>query len=99
MSEIPAGAIRFNSDSHKLEYWNGSTWFQIHTATPDIANTGDRLPGPRGIIAGGRVSAPAFTDLIEYVNISSMGNALDFGDLTAAASEGSGCSDSHGGLG
>ena len=41
MSEIPAGAMRFNSDSQKLEYWNGSAWFQVHTATPDLASAGD----------------------------------------------------------
>jgi hypothetical protein len=78
MSEIPAGAMRFNSDSQKLEYWNGSAWFQVHTATPNLARGAEPTPGPRGIIAGGRVSAPAFSDLIEYVNISSMGNAVDF---------------------
>ena len=43
MSEIPAGAMRFNSDSQKLEYWNGSAWFQVHTATPNLASSGDRL--------------------------------------------------------
>ena len=76
--EIPAGAMRFNSDSQKLEYWNGSAWFQVHTATPNLATAGDREPGPRGIIAGGRVSAPSFSDLIEYVNIASLGDAVDF---------------------
>ena len=53
-------------------------WFQVHTATPNLARGAEPTPGPRGIIAGGRVSAPAFSDLIEYVNISSMGNAVDF---------------------
>ena len=53
MSEIPAGAMRFNSDSQKLEYWNGSAWFQVHTATPNLANAGDPTPGPRGLIGGG----------------------------------------------
>ena len=31
--EIPLGAMRFNSDSQKLEYWNGSAWLQVHTLT------------------------------------------------------------------
>ena len=44
MSEIPSGAMRFNSDSQKLEYWNGSAWFQVHTATPNLAIAGDREP-------------------------------------------------------
>ena len=28
---VPLGAIRFNSDSNKLEYWMGSAWMQIVT--------------------------------------------------------------------
>ena len=53
MSEIPAGAMRFNSDSQKLEYWNGSAWFQVHTATPNLASAGDVTVGARGFWAGG----------------------------------------------
>ena len=86
MSEIPAGAMRFNSDSQKLEYWNGSAWFQVHTATPDLASAGDPTPGARGIIGGGGFNVPttSYRDSIEYVNISSAGNAKDFGDLNVA---------------
>jgi len=86
MSEIPAGAMRFNSDSQKLEYWNGSAWFQVHTATPDLATAGDRQPGARGLIGGGGFNSPTTTyrDSIEYVNISSTGNAQEFGDLNVA---------------
>ena len=50
MSEIPAGAMRFNSDSQKLEYWNDPAWFQVHTATPNLANAGDTTPGARGLL-------------------------------------------------
>ena len=67
MSEIPAGAMRFNSDSQKLEYWNGSAWFQVHTATPNLASAGDKEPGARGITGGGR--PPLEIDTIEYINI------------------------------
>ena len=79
-AEIPAGAMRFNSDSQKLEYWNGSAWFQVHTATPDLASAGDRETGVRGIVAGG--SPTTHGDNIDYINISSTGDALEFGDLT-----------------
>ena len=34
--EIPLGAMRFNSDSQKLEYWNGSAWMQIKTFSPNL---------------------------------------------------------------
>ena len=36
-----------------------SAWFQVHTATPDLASGGDPTPGARGIIAGGNDGAPA----------------------------------------
>ena len=29
--EIPLGAMRFNSDSQKLEYWMSDAWMQILT--------------------------------------------------------------------
>ena len=97
MSEIPAGAMRFNSDSQKLEYWNGSAWFQVHTATPDLGDAGDRQPGPRGIFGGGG-DPPNGEDVIDYVNISSTGNAIDFGNLNVARSNLASCSSSTRGL-
>ena len=45
--EIPLGAMRFNSDSQKLEYWNGSAWFQIQTFSPTLEG------GARGVFFGG----------------------------------------------
>ena len=47
LREIPLGAMRFNSDSQKLEYFNGEIWLQIHTFNPDLNG------GARGIFAGG----------------------------------------------
>ena len=87
MSGIPAGAMRFNSDSQKLEYWNGSAWFQVHTATPDLATAGDRQPGARVIAAGGNNydGSTSVSAEIQYFNITSTGNAVDFGtNLTQA---------------
>ena len=78
--EIPLGAMRFNSDSQKLEYWNGSAWFQIHTFSPNLDG------GARGLVMGGNSpGAPNSGRLnnIEYVTISSAGNSQDFGDLTS----------------
>ena len=77
MSEIPAGAMRFNSDSQKLEYWNGSAWFQVHTATPNLNG------GARGVYISGQATPPT-GDLstIEYVNIASTGSREDFGNLS-----------------
>ena len=82
MSEIPAGAMRFNSDSQKLEYWNGSAWFQVHTATPDLASAGDEL---LVLVVYGQVVVKHLhvsVNTVEYVNISSTGDVVNFGDLT-----------------
>ena len=86
--QAPAGAIRFNTDSRKLEVYTGGPvgygtlpngqWMQVDSFTPDIA-TG----GTRGVFGGGYAPSPAGDiNTIEYVNVDSTGNALDFGDLT-----------------
>ena len=97
-SEIPAGAMRFNSDSQKLEYWNGSAWFQVHTATPNLAIAGDRQPGARAVFPGGRSGSTTMTDDMDYINISSTGNAQDFGDLLTDSFEAGACSSSTRGV-
>ena len=71
--EIPLGAMRFNSDSQKLEYFNGDIWMQVHTFSPDLNG------GARGLIGGG-ISAE--TNIIDYITVTTAGNATDFGDLT-----------------
>ena len=77
-SEIPLGAMRFNSDSNKLEYWNGTAWFQIKTFSPNLGDT-QSTAGARGLFTGG--STPTKVNTIDYVTISSGGDAQDFGDL------------------
>jgi len=75
--EIPLGAMRFNSDSQKLEYWNGQIWMQIHTFSPNLDG------GTRGLIASGS-SIPASTGAtnIDFITIPTAGNATAFGSLT-----------------
>ena len=90
-AEIPAGAMRFNSNSQKLEYWNGSTWFQVHTATPDLAQSGDPTPGARGFAAGGN---PTPSNMITAVNLASTGRSFDFANLTNSTRAG-GCGSSN----
>ena len=97
-AEIPAGAMRFNSDSQKLEYWNGSAWFQVHTATPNLATAGDPTPGARAVFPGGRNGSTTMTDDMDYINISSTGDALDFGDLLTDSFEAGACSSSTRGI-
>ena len=51
----------------------------------------------RAVLAGG--ATPANVNTIDYITISSAGNAQDFGDLTRETTGACTVSDSHGGLG
>ena len=56
----------------------------------------------RGVFAGSVAdgSSNTFTNVIDYINIASTGNAQDFGDIAnGGIYQVVGCSDSHGGLG
>ena len=44
-------------------------------------------------------TTPSHTKNIDYVIISTTGNALDFGDMSQTRSQADATSDSHGGLG
>ena len=74
--EIPLGAMRFNSDSQKLEYFNGDVWFQIHTFSPNLNG------GSRGVAGGGNDGS--YVNTIDYWTIPTAGNAVDFGDRTVS---------------
>ena len=65
----PSGSIRFNTDSLKLEIYNGDKWWNIESFTGS----------GRGLFMGGSPSP----DTIDYITIDSTGNATDFGNLTA----------------
>ena len=74
----PAGSIRFNTDSSKMEIYNGEKWWEIDGTSP-YEQTG----GTRGILMGGE-SHPAGINTISYVQINTTGNTTDFGDLPTA---------------
>ena len=68
--------------------------------------TGASCTLTRGVFAGGNLSpaSPSRSDVIDYVQFSSLGNAVDFGDLSAkedgdAINFGANISNAHGGLG
>ena len=73
------GALRFNIDSNKLELYDGNQWTEIVASSPD-SQTG----GTRGVFGGGDSTiTPSSTPVntIDYVTITTLGNAVDFGDL------------------
>ena len=97
-SEIPQGAIRFNTDSQKLEFYAQGEWWIMSTDTPNLGTSADSTPGPRGVFPGGRSGGPTVTDDMDYINISSTGDALDFGDLITDSFEAGACSSSTRGI-
>ena len=95
----PAGSIRFNTDSSKLEIYNGEQWWEIDATSPELQTGGTNQGigggsyggggtasgGTRGFIAGGYANAPvgAYQE-ISYYNINTTGNSIAFGDIATA---------------
>ena len=78
LEPIPVGAFRFNPTTLKLQYYDGNQFVNVTTDSPE-QHTG----GTRGLRAGGQITPDnARTDTIDFINISSTGNATDFGNLT-----------------
>ena len=75
LQPTPVGAIRFNTDSSKLECYDGNQWLNITSDSPE-AQTGGAL----GVYMGGSGT----TDRIDEVQISTTGNSVDFGNLTTS---------------
>ena len=80
------GAIFYNFDFKTIEFFDGNSWNQVDNTTRR----------GRGVIASGYI-APARQDTIDFIEISSEGNALDFGDLDNAKTQpGPGATNSRG---
>ena len=60
--------------------------------TPDLGVSSNTGAGARGVFGGG--NAPTATNVIEYITISTLGNVIDFGDLTQARAGIAACSSS-----
>ena len=71
----PAGSIRFNTDSSKMEIYNGEACWNIDSTSPT-----EQTGGTRGLFGGGET--PSLTDRIDFINVDTTGNAADFGDLS-----------------
>ena len=73
----PVGALRFNTDIARLEYFNGSEYVNITIDSPET-NTG----GTRGVTNGINEN-PQWQEHMDFFNIATTGNGTDFGDLSA----------------
>ena len=85
-----SGTLRFNTDIGTLEVYRGDAigWEQIQRRESQYlgggtgSNTGT---GTRGLILGGYDGSNRI-DTVEFITISTVGNAADFGNLTGAVS-------------
>ena len=71
-----AGSMRFNEDLGTLEFYTGDEWKTVNSYSRGNA-------AGRAVIAGGNnPNEPNGTADIDYLNISSLGNSINFGQLT-----------------
>ena len=78
MSEIASGSIRFNTDSAKMEIYNGEAWWDIDATSPE-----QQTGGTRGLFGGGYTSG--IFQIVSSINVDSTGNSSNFGNLQAAS--------------
>jgi len=97
MSEIPRGAIRFNTDSNKPELWDGSQWAEFQLSTPNLGRGVDSSLGGRAVLVAGYTGS-SNTAACDYWNMASTGNVADFGDLSSGRRYQAGCSDATRGI-
>ena len=83
------GSLRFNQDFATLEFYTGNNWATVNTFT-EMQNS----PGNRGraMNMGGNHRTPTIGEVktIEYINVQSKGNAINFGELSAIADDSAG---------
>jgi hypothetical protein len=91
---VKPGMIRFNTDSAHLEYYNGVEWTEVLVANNSLDG------GARGVFGAGFTPTPSntFLNVIEFITISTLGNVIDFGDLSVDKGAISACSSSTRGV-
>ena len=86
---VEVGSLRYNYDIKNLEFYRGDTigWSSFELIDPELGGgTGSNTGLGTRMLAGGGDTAPAtYTNQIDFLTISTLGNAEDFGDLTTAS--------------
>ena len=90
--EVASGSIRFNTDSSKLEIYNGEQWWEIDSTSPEL-HTG----ATRGILYAGATSGGR-DNVIQFIQVDTTGDAVDFGDATDGVFTAGGCASRTRGL-
>ena len=90
-TDVKPGMVYYNRDFKTIEFWDGNFWKQVDNTTRR----------GRGLFAAGyRGDTEAETDIITYIEVSTLGNAINFGSLSAngTGSRRGGCSNGTRGL-
>ena len=74
-SKAKPGQLYYNKDFSTIEFYTGEVWRQVDNTTRS----------GRGVFGGG--DTPTRVSTIDYINISSTGNAINFGNLTQSRSD------------
>ena len=83
-----SGSIRFNTDSSKLEIYNGEQWWNIDSTSPE-----EQTGGTRALTFGGLTNPYSLKNNIQFNNLNTTGNGQDFGDLISTQRSGSSAAD------
>ena len=86
--KVKPGQLYYNVDFKTIEFWDGNNWRQVDNTTRS----------GRGVFQGGDRGSGSRLTVIDYVNISSTGNAINFGSLTSGSGGSAGCSSQIRGL-
>ena len=86
---VEVGSLRYNYDIKNLEFYRGDTigWSSFELIDPELGGgTGSNTGLGTRMLAGGGDTAPAtYTNQIDFLTISTLGDAEEFGDLTTAS--------------
>ena len=102
--DCPPGSLRFNTDTERLEYNRGDTigWVDVEASDVEIGGVPGSSGsiegrGTRAIFAGGY--APSGTtpnatmDTVDAFTVETLGNSIDFNNLSSVRGASSGCAD------
>ena len=87
------GTVRYNRDFGTMEFFNGNEWRQFRYQS-DASNS----PSNRGRAVFGGGNSPSKESMIDFVNISSLGNAINFGDMSTGMNQAAGSASETRGL-
>ena len=72
-TDVKPGMVYYNKDFKTIEFWDGNFWKQVDNISG----------GGRGYIAGGYDGSAAIKT-IDLIQVSTLGNAVDFGESTVS---------------